>query len=1027
MENTVENTQRQVSEQVKVVAYSIPLVESTNSLRILLKGLGKDATKNLDERIIIALDRSGSMGSVIRPVAHAAVQMIRDLYDVKKTQVSLIAYNSEVSWKEFTPDRFQLLAPALLSISAGGMTSFTMVLGSIISYLGMIPDTSPVTIFWFTDGHDTCSSKSQLEGAMKVFQETVNGRSGRVRLVCLGFRSDHDANFLTQLSKIGSHEGFFTYAENVNNLGPCLDMVKSVALTHTVDGTIHWQVNRDGKIQDAFKSITLLPIRNTDDAEGFTFLPPDATNIRVDLKIGEDCVQMPLDIQKVKLEDVTNDVLAEQRLSYVSELVKTSASENDGKLARKAHTILGETRMGAFQVRPREKRRDILQRCVVMVDVVDKLLRAFAKGANARLDNTQLANVADLAYRSGTWKSAIKRKLDVRADKNADLFNKMEKRVENIVSKVDFAKLREENETPNLDTCFCSCMNWIEALEDGDCLGIALDIARNEIAIMDPSKLLVRAIRPSFITASSFIDSVEYAVNHKGDIGAHGGFDKQRKGELVVGQARERITGMMPLYFNYKHWLVAKERSKPVYGWMTTTSPLGYAPTQITTIPFLVMAKASLNKTTSGKRIFELIFRTCRQIYKDFKIKDFMSSIFEQYVYEPGVRTIDSVPDNSIFLAQLFCAFQEKDLEFKTNEDKTKFFMTMIEEDLRRRVPAMCENSDIFSFFGIDAKTYVLPRVQKELNDSAQPVQLTGELQSKVDTILQSYPDAFASMNDVYTNPFCSKNEAGALDKDQEEDGFAPFWEKSAEYRIPQATKDIVGRVETAYEFVRTSPIPKLLALLGVTEGAEVGDKYFKLKDFPGMDNQFQKMSFAYQTMTQAKNADRRQAIAKGKYEFFLQPDYPINEYLETSIKAALEKCIAEQISDVRTKREAAMREKAGALFATTDNIVLAVALIKGRYHGANLRSFWMPLQTQDCPLALEKLEMLLSGTYKGIPLLCDKYSKKSNSEEPVEWYPDQKNSRRFWYRNGYKKMSVDAWIIRFPQTAQHMSARQAE
>jgi hypothetical protein len=43
---------------------------------------------------------------------------------------------------------------------------------------------------------------------------------------------------------------------------------------------------------------------------------------------------------------------------------------------------------------------------------------------------------------------------------------------------------------------------------------------------------------------------------------------------VVVGEGREPITGVLPLFINPTHWSVARQLAKPVFGWMCTLNPL---------------------------------------------------------------------------------------------------------------------------------------------------------------------------------------------------------------------------------------------------------------------------------------------------------------------------------------------------------------------------------------------------------------------------------------------------------------------
>ena len=58
-----------------------------------------------------------------------------------------------------------------------------------------------------------------------------------------------------------------------------------------------------------------------------------------------------------------------------------------------------------------------------------------------------------------------------------------------------------------------------------------------------------------------------------------------------MGLGREDITGVLPLYLFKEHWLIAKRRLQPVFGFMCTLDVMGYTPEQYYTIPFLVYIK----------------------------------------------------------------------------------------------------------------------------------------------------------------------------------------------------------------------------------------------------------------------------------------------------------------------------------------------------------------------------------------------------------------------------------------------------
>lgn len=99
--------------------------------------------------------------------------------------------------------------------------------------------------------------------------------------------------------------------------------------------------------------------------------------------------------------------------------------------------------------------------------------------------------------------------LDKRAIGNEDLYQKLEKEVTSITEKMDFKKLAEKNKETieSIGNCPMTCMDTIEAMEDLDCMCIGLSVKRPEAAIADASRLIIKDIIPTFMTAESFLNS----------------------------------------------------------------------------------------------------------------------------------------------------------------------------------------------------------------------------------------------------------------------------------------------------------------------------------------------------------------------------------------------------------------------------------------------------------------------------------------------------------------------------------------
>lgn len=131
---------------------------------------------------------------------------------------------------------------------------------------------------------------------------------------------------------------------------------------------------------------------------------------------------------------------------------------------------------------------------------------------------------------------------------------------------------------------------------------LALDVGRSEAAIADPTKLVIKDIIPTFMTADSFLDSAVWKIQR--DSNAHGGFSVGEQGNLAMGLGRENITGVIPLYLFKEHWEVARRKAPPIYGFLCTLDVMGYASSQYFTVPYLVLLRAIEKSRVERKEIF---------------------------------------------------------------------------------------------------------------------------------------------------------------------------------------------------------------------------------------------------------------------------------------------------------------------------------------------------------------------------------------------------------------------------------------
>lgn len=230
------------------------------------------------------------------------------------------------------------------------------------------------------------------------------------------------------------------------------------------------------------------------------------------------------------------------------------------------------------------------------------------------MNNQVIAQLNDCAFK-GIRKQGVQKKLDERAMKNESIFKANEQNIKKLTAKLDEAELRAKHKDliTELGDCAMSQCDTMEILKAGDCMCLTLDIKRSEAVISDPTKLVISQIIPQFMSLDSFLDSSIFNLKKHQD--AAGGFDLKNQGQLAVGVGRENISGVMPLYLFKEHKEVAKLKQGPLYGFMCTLDPMGFAPSQAFTIPFLVLLKAiddvAKEPSEARKRVLKLVMDSC--------------------------------------------------------------------------------------------------------------------------------------------------------------------------------------------------------------------------------------------------------------------------------------------------------------------------------------------------------------------------------------------------------------------------------
>lgn len=217
-----------------------------------------------------------------------------------------------------------------------------------------------------------------------------------------------------------------------------------------------------------------------------------------------------------------------------------------------------------------------MDKIIEFKNMVCAIFNVIANDDKEQIDNLLIAQLNDVSYKA-IRKKGVQKQLDARAIKNETLFKKLDQQLETSVSQMDFDKLAQTHKAllESLGQCPLSMNDALELIQNRDCMCLGLEIARSQATISDPSKLVIRNVYPVFMSLDSFLESSIYHLKLNQD--ASGGFDLKNQAKLAIGAGRESISGILPLYLFKEHWDVARRKIQPVYGFMCTLDPLGYA------------------------------------------------------------------------------------------------------------------------------------------------------------------------------------------------------------------------------------------------------------------------------------------------------------------------------------------------------------------------------------------------------------------------------------------------------------------
>ena len=719
-----------------------------------------------------------------------------------------------------------------------------------------------------------------------------------------------------------------------------------------------------------------------------------------------------------------------EKLSAAQDKKSSDSGSGTGTLEQVASDLAGfDTRLDQVITDAFKMKGPLRKECLTEAQVIKgRVLEATAIlrqciVSKAAFSNDQVAKLNDLAYR-GVNHRGLQKKLDQRALKNQPYFEKIEKELADIASQLDLAALRKNHGAlvEKIGCCPLSVVDALEALAEGDCMCMCLSIARSEAAVADPSKLVIRDVTPTFMTASAFLDSAGFLLQK--DAGAHGGFGRE-EGKLAEGVGRESVSGVLPLFLFPEHWSVARRNCPKVFGLMATADVMGFAQSQFYTIPFLVLARLAdlLQSAPSEAREFQfdLALATCiavvrpRQELTEEYVED-----FRKFVAEPASRTQDQVASLRVLLARCLTLNRFGALQL-SEADRSALFRLAAEEELRRMIKkdqAVPPRRQLLTMLDPEWAALVDAEVNKEF---AQKGSASLSEDEKISRRMQILAGAEAEKEKEKEKEAAAAAEDAKGDEPGQPAKKAGASEAVVAARVAQQPwrRELLREKSDLYALT-SGGLKTLSKRLGWMRGIQkmLGDETGagELKGTP--EERHVLTAVLLQNCLHPKNSQRRDAVERKEYRE-ISSATEADQFFAWLLAKSFREEIQERKNELLASLASNQLEAASVKFAATQDTFLAAGVLQGKTWGGNLTPFYSKLQQQACPHAFAKIQMLVNGHFRGVTLIADK-GKRNPDLKPVHWDPKAVNKKKFWRQNVYesKTMTQEEFTALFPDAA---------
>lgn len=964
----------------------------------------------------------------------------------------------DVQFYDYRNKDISFIEKSIQSIECAGSTSFEVAFDCIRNNLSTVKNKPVGHIIFFTDGTDTdAKSPKDTMIALDLLTTKLEVAMTHPQIHCLGFSKEHDAKFLGDLTTKLATDGTFQYIETVDdmetkisNLIPLLD--KSV-----ICGTL-------SNSHDSFKFT--MKETNNHTKSCVVYLPIDCAlgdKYKLELELDNennfsqdiDIIDTEFDIES-NMDDIVN-FLGKLIADKTTFMINSAVTETDfieiSSIFENFCDSVESIKNKIDSITTITKRNDINQKYLSVRSNIEKFAEFLTKAVVGEVKNEDIAKMFDIAYSGSITKKVSSSTTAGTTGTNTNthdtittantkeeeinelyemLYHELENRAENDRGNLELYNITNKNTFNELDTYLNVSVDKnkpTQLMSNGDCLCLCVKVSRTPQVTQYPALLQITEVYPITMSASSFQDKYKFALENAGVEESDSEEQKfvKRDNMIIYGKNKEEINAVMPLYVCEEHWFYAKNWLRILCGLITTTDPIEYSHDQYNTFPFLVFTKVfemlKNNENNVNRTLFALVEETCFKIYKDSeKITTMIDGVFEQYIQGKVSVCRDSMLNNSLLVSYLY--FSKLDYKFGTNLSVTKqgiFITKMIEEEARRN-QVNHKNSTItvdflLKILNLDKKVWIDNHVKayekekylnkskniknyksaiyKELKAGGMLIDMSDD-ESNEDNEDSSLPDGFEAI-DLDSDTFGQNQDISI----QQNTSDPSTWNGTI-YEMSAIGQDLWDYTNYMYETYAMGN----LVLLPAVFSSEPFD--VSLKGI-GIGTEEQKLTFALQNYMHNRDEVRNNSIENNTY----YNPFKLNEskrFLVNIFTELVNKEKSKRFKSVDYKYEYLLSDEQAEVFAMTHNLYEAAGALKGAFIGANINKFFKKLQTKKCVRALEKMEMLIEGTYTVTKYNSDLntddvvtielYGDKMTTVPCVKWKPSKQNCFRLWKQN---------------------------